>query len=294
MGRCTRQHSIVEGSCSFSEGLADCSMATSTPVAAMGGTPPVLSDGIVLLRLPVLKDAPDIAEACQDPDIVRWTTVPSPYRLEHAEAWVAEHGVEEHGVERWWSAPTWAITYGGDRWGGTIGFRLDGAGGAEGGYLGARWRRGKQVATRALRLGCGWAVNSQGLRVIRWSANVGHDPSRMVATKVGFRVHRDTLRLGLVQRGIRVDGWIGDLLPGDLAEAGIRRSPFSGPTRTPREREVRDQLAAGHSNRVISQAMGISENTVKNHVRKILEKLQATSRVDAVIKGIHDGLTQIR
>ena len=57
---------------------------------------------------------------------------------------------------------------------------------------------------------------------------------------------------------------------------------------------VLDQLAAGHSNRVISQSMGISENTVKNHVRKILEKLQATSRVDAVIKGVHAGLTHIR
>lgn len=269
-------------------------MAIPSAAVATGGTPPVLSDGIVLLRLPVRQDAPDIAEACQDPDTVRWTTIPSPYTLEDAEAWIAEHGVGEHGSERWWGAPTWAITHGGDRWGGTVDFRLDGAGGAEVGYLVAPWLRGNQVATRALRLACSWAFNAQGLQVIRWYANVGNDPSRTVATKVGFRVHRDTLRLGLVQRGTRVDGWIGDLLPGDLAEAGIRRSPFSGPALTPREREVLDQLAAGHSNRVISRTMGISENTVKNHVRKILEKLQATSRVDAVIKGVHEGLTHIR
>ena len=269
-------------------------MTMPSPAVATGGTPPVLSDGVVLLRLPAVKDAPDIAEACQDPDTVRWTTIPSPYTLEDAEAWVAEHGVGEQGFERWWGAPTWAITHGGDRWGGTVDFRLDGAGGAEVGYLVAPWLRGNQVATRALRLACSWAFNAQGLQVIRWYANVGNDSSRTVATKVGFRVHRDTVRLGLVQRGTRVDGWIGDLLPGDLAEAGIRRSPFSGPTLTPREREVLDQLAAGHSNRVISQSMGISENTVKNHVRKILEKLQATSRVDAVIKGVHAGLTHIR
>ncbi|CAB4931552.1 MAG: GNAT family N-acetyltransferase [Actinobacteria bacterium] len=284
-------------------------MPTPPPPAAKGGTPPILSDGVVLLRPPGPQDAPDITEACQDPDIVRWTTVPTPYTLEDAHIWIAEHGVgehsvgedsveehsvEEHSVERWWGAPTWAITLGGGRWGGTVDLRLDGAGGAEVGYLVAPWLRGNQVATRALRLACGWAFMALKLEVIRWYANVGNEPSRTVATKVGFRVHRDTIRLGLVQRGARIDGWIGDLLPGDLADASARRSPFTGPSLTPREREVLDQLSAGHSNRAISQSMGISENTVKNHVRKILEKLQATSRVEAVIKGVHEGLTEIR
>ena len=53
-------------------------MATPSPDAWRGETPPVLSDGIVILRPPTLADAPSIAEACQDPDIVRWTTIPTP------------------------------------------------------------------------------------------------------------------------------------------------------------------------------------------------------------------------
>jgi DNA-binding CsgD family transcriptional regulator/RimJ/RimL family protein N-acetyltransferase len=264
-------------------------MATSSPGAEQALTPPILSDGVVLLRPPTAADAPDIAEACQDPDIVRWTTIPTPYSLEDAHAWISAH---EAG-EQWWAAPTWAVTYGDARWGGTVDLRLDAVGGAEVGYLVAPWLRGNQVATRALRLACGWAFMALGLEVIRWYAGVGNDPSRTVATKVGFRIHRDVLRLGLVQRGERIDGWIGDLLPADLVEVTARRTPFTGPSLTPREREVLDQLAAGQSNRSIAQSLGISENTVKNHVRKILEKLQATSRVDAVIRGVHEGLTTL-
>ena len=264
-------------------------MATPSPDAWRGETPPVLSDGIVILRPPTLADAPSIAEACQDPNIVRWTTIPTPYSLDDARDWISAH---EAG-EQWWAAPTWAVTGSESRWGGTVDLRLDGAGGAEVGYLVAPWLRGNQVATRALRLACGWAFMALGLEVIRWYANVGNDPSRTVATKVGFRVHRDVMRLGLVQRGERFDAWVGDLLPSDLVEVTARRSPFTGPSLTPREREVLDRLAAGQSNRAISQSLGISENTVKNHVRKILEKLQATSRVDAVIKGVNGGLTAL-
>jgi DNA-binding CsgD family transcriptional regulator/RimJ/RimL family protein N-acetyltransferase len=273
----------------FQTGWETARMATSSPDAEQVLTPPILSDGVVLLRPPTAADAPDIAEACQDQDIVRWTTIPTPYTLEDAHTWISAHGAGD----QWWGAPTWAVTHGGARWGGTVDLRLDGVGGAEVGYLVAPWLRGNQVATRALRLACGWAFMALRLEVIRWCAGVGNDPSRTVATKVGFRIHRDVLRLGLVQRGERIDGWIGDLLPADLVEVTARRSPFTGPSLTPREREVLDQLAAGQSNRSISQSLGISENTVKNHVRKILEKLQATSRVDAVIRGVHEGLTTL-
>ena len=52
-------------------------------------------------------------------------------------------------------------------------------------------------------------------------------------------------------------------------------------------------LARGESNRAIAAALGISENTVKNHVRSILEKLQATSRAEAVVIGLSQGLTSL-
>ncbi len=51
---------------------------------------------------------------------------------------------------------------------------------------------------------------------------------------------------------------------------------------TRREQDVLRQLAQGQSNRQIAQALTVSENTVKTHVRHILEKLELDSRSEAV------------
>lgn len=59
---------------------------------------------------------------------------------------------------------------------------------------------------------------------------------------------------------------------------------------TRREREVLVQVAAGHSNRRIAAELFISENTVKNHVRSILEKLDLRSRVEATRYAVAVGL----
>ncbi len=53
------------------------------------------------------------------------------------------------------------------------------------------------------------------------------------------------------------------------------------PKLTRREHEVLECLAKGMSNKRIAEALYISENTVKNHVRNILEKLQLNSRIEA-------------
>ncbi len=48
---------------------------------------------------------------------------------------------------------------------------------------------------------------------------------------------------------------------------------------TPREREIVMYVGAGKTNREISEALIIAENTVKNHLKNILDKLQLTNRV---------------
>ena len=55
-------------------------------------------------------------------------------------------------------------------------------------------------------------------------------------------------------------------------------------TLTRREREILDLLGSGASNVQIATALVISENTVKVHVRHILEKLDARNRFEAVLK----------
>ncbi len=52
---------------------------------------------------------------------------------------------------------------------------------------------------------------------------------------------------------------------------------------TDRERQVLDHLSSGQSNKVIAKALDISHNTVKLHVRHIMEKLNLRSRVEAAV-----------
>lgn len=52
---------------------------------------------------------------------------------------------------------------------------------------------------------------------------------------------------------------------------------------TEREREVLDHVARGQSNKVIAKALNISHNTVKMHVRHIMDKLNLRSRVEAAV-----------
>jgi DNA-binding NarL/FixJ family response regulator len=58
---------------------------------------------------------------------------------------------------------------------------------------------------------------------------------------------------------------------------------------TPREIEVLEQVAAGNSNRVVAEHLEISEDTVKSHIRSILNKLEANDRTHAVTIALRRG-----
>jgi PAS domain S-box-containing protein len=63
----------------------------------------------------------------------------------------------------------------------------------------------------------------------------------------------------------------------------IRREPPPGPSQlTPRQAEVLRHLAAGCSTQQIANHMGLSVETVRNHIRAVLRKLNAHSRLEAV------------
>ncbi len=64
----------------------------------------------------------------------------------------------------------------------------------------------------------------------------------------------------------------------------------ASPRLTGREIEVLRHVARGLSNREIARELLIAENTVKNHVRNILEKLQLHSRIEAAMYAVRRGL----
>ncbi len=74
------------------------------------------------------------------------------------------------------------------------------------------------------------------------------------------------------------------------AEAVDRPRP---PRLTQRETEVLGYVARGRSNRDIGRALDISENTVKNHVRNVLEKLQLHSRTEAALYAVREHLVDL-
>ena len=61
---------------------------------------------------------------------------------------------------------------------------------------------------------------------------------------------------------------------------------------TPREQEIIEHIAEGESNKVIARNLGISDGTVKLHVKAILRKLGVHSRVEAAVIAVEHGYRQ--
>ena len=78
----------------------------------------------------------------------------------------------------------------------------------------------------------------------------------------------------------------------NLAKAAQQK--VLAPKLTDRELQVLKLVAQGMSNREVAEQLFISENTVKNHVRNILEKLHLHSRMEAVVYAVREKLLDIR
>lgn len=146
---------------------------------------PPLADGVVRLRPWTEADVDGVHEACDDPEIARWTTVPRPYRREDAEAFVALAG------EAWAAdmAACFAVVDADDgHLLGSIDLRLPpGAVAGVIGYWVAAGARGRGVATRALRLLSAWAHGPLGLEATMLEVFEGNEASARVAERAGYR-----------------------------------------------------------------------------------------------------------
>jgi RimJ/RimL family protein N-acetyltransferase len=183
--------------------------------------PVEITAGRLHLRPWSVYDESSVLEACSDPDIQRWTTVPSPYTPDDARAWVREiaPGGWVDGTRA-----SWAVL---DATSGellaSVGLHDLREGVAEVGYWCAPAARGQGVTSEAVGVACRWGFEALGLDLVEWVAAVGNWGSRAVAEKSGFQVD-GVRRHRMLQRGTRVDAWVGSLLRGE-AVVDRRRLP---------------------------------------------------------------------
>ncbi|WP_428961781.1 GNAT family N-acetyltransferase [Micromonospora fluostatini] len=171
--------------------------------------------GAVELRLRPMevRDLDALVTTCQDPETIRWTTVPDPYQRADADSFLRL-------TRAGWAAGTSAhfVTADpDDAYAGSIDLRLDRADPllADVGFMTAPHARGRGYLPAALTALATWGFTTLGLARVEWRAVVGNTASRRAAEKAGF-VAEGTARGGLNHRGRRVDCWVAALLPGDL------------------------------------------------------------------------------
>jgi DNA-binding NarL/FixJ family response regulator len=70
----------------------------------------------------------------------------------------------------------------------------------------------------------------------------------------------------------------------------LRSGPAGAALLTPREREILKLVGEGRSNREIADVLVISERTARTHVSNVLSKLNLTSRTQAALMAIREGL----
>ena len=75
-----------------------------------------------------------------------------------------------------------------------------------------------------------------------------------------------------------------------LPSPGFAEAEPARPLLTPRELEILACLGEGMSNKAVARRLGISAHTVKFHLEAVFAKLDATSRAEAVAKGLRRGL----
>jgi DNA-binding CsgD family transcriptional regulator len=81
-------------------------------------------------------------------------------------------------------------------------------------------------------------------------------------------------------------------VPGATPAMGFHAAEESPPL-TPREVEVLSLVGQGLTNKAVARRLGISVHTVKFHLEALFAKLDATSRAEAVAKGLRGGVIEI-
>lgn len=145
------------------------------------------------------------------------------------------------------------------------------------------------------------AVREHAGTTIPWLVISSHEDKNLllkcmrgdVAGFVDTRINKETLEAALeaVTRGLTVVCNETRVVIRSALDHpyGNGRALWSDSLVSPREQQVLELMADGSSNREISNKLGISIRTVELHVSKLITKIGARSRTDAVIKTIRKG-----
>ncbi|WP_313406044.1 GNAT family N-acetyltransferase [Aeromicrobium sp.] len=170
---------------------------------------PVLSDGLVTLRAHTPADVDRMNAMANDPEMIRWTAVPTPHSRSASEKFAFE--IIPHG----WDSGTvmcWAIEFEG-RYAGNVDIRGKGVL-TDIGFALHPDCRGQSLATAAAQLAIDHAFVEAGKEAVVWRSQIGNLPSLRVAHACGFRL-TGTQPDALLERGRIHDAWIGTIHFGD-------------------------------------------------------------------------------
>lgn len=141
---------------------------------------PVLSDGHVLLRAAEARDLPAIEAGMHDPDVIRWIGPPE----------LSAQDVLAQNGERWaQGSPTLSICELDGTCVGKVWMHIPETNGSTGviGYWLLPARRGRGLATSAVRLLSSWAVRELGVMKLRIVTAPDNERSQRLAERIGFR-----------------------------------------------------------------------------------------------------------
>jgi RimJ/RimL family protein N-acetyltransferase len=146
---------------------------------------PALSDGVITLRPWQTDDLAAMTEALQDPEIPRWTTIPSPYGERDAREYLRRAEPDRRAGRELGLAVVDArsdLVLGGC---GLSRFEWPELK-CEIGYWVVREERGRAVGTRAVTLLSAWAVGPLGMERVELLVDPRNEPSNRLAVTVGF------------------------------------------------------------------------------------------------------------
>ncbi len=151
---------------------------------------PTLSHGNITLRPAIEEDIQNIFQACQDPAIPRFTTVPSPYTITHAENFIREIAPKQFEAKKEILFVITSNQVSAGEFCGVISFHTVDLNNhtAELGYWIAKGARGRGIGATSVNLISNYGLETIGFRRIEAYVDVDNVASRKLLSSASYRL----------------------------------------------------------------------------------------------------------